>query len=131
MLRGAPAGILFLVVLELLRPREAVDVARLAVLSALMAVVMVADLFVAVRAHVRGYISAYSLATAARLRLGDHLRRLSLGFFKKRDPGDISALLLQDMAKVESIFGHFFLDAMACLVLSAMMCAFSSPRTGA
>jgi ATP-binding cassette subfamily B protein len=124
MLRGAPAGILFLVVLELLQPREAVDVARLAALFALMAAAMVADLFVAIRAHVRGYISAYSLATAARLRLGDHLRRLSLGFFKKRDPGDISALLLQDMAKVESIFGHFFLDAMACLVLPAMMCAF-------
>ncbi len=124
MLTGAPAGILFLVVLELLSPRDQVRVARLIGLFAAMAAIMLLNLFVAVRVHVRGYISAYALATEARLRLGDHLRRLSLGFFKKRDPGDISALLLQDMAKVESIFSHFFLDAMACLVLPAMMCAF-------
>jgi ATP-binding cassette subfamily B protein len=124
MLRGAPVGILFLVILELLGPRDQIDVARLVLLFLAMAAIMLADLFLAVRVHVLGYVSAYALGTKARLRLGDHLRLLSLGFFKKRDPGDISALLLQDMAKVESIFAHFFLDALACLVLPAMMCAF-------
>jgi ATP-binding cassette subfamily B protein len=89
-----------------------------------MALIMLVDLFLAIKVHVRGYISAYSLATETRLKLGDHLRKLSLGFFKKRDPGDISSLLLQDMAKVETIFSHFFIDAIACIILPLIMACF-------
>lgn len=120
-LKGIPFGILFLVLLELLSPHPQNTIVRLTLLCAGVAMVMLINLFVAVRVHIRAYLTGYNLATQARLTLGDHLRKLSLGFFKQRDPGDISALLLQDMAKVEQIFSMFFIDASACVVLPLMM----------
>ncbi len=123
-LKGVPFGILFLVILELLKPKSELDISRLVLLFAGMAIPMLINLFLAIKVHVRAYISSYNLSTETRLSLGDHLRKLSLGFFKKRDPGDISALLLQDMAKVELVFSHFFIDAIACIILPLMMAGF-------
>lgn len=123
-LKGLPSGILLLVILELMKPLAQADMSLLATLCAIMVTVMAADLFLAMRVHTLAYLTAYELSTRARLFLGDHLRKLSLGFFKKRDFGDISALLLQDMAKVESIFSNFFLDAVACFVLPLLMALF-------
>ena len=57
-LRGIPFGILFLVILELLKDKDAVSVSRLVALFIFMAVTMVFNIFFAVRVHVRGYISA-------------------------------------------------------------------------
>ena len=123
-LRGVPFGILFLVILELLKKTDEISLPRLVMLFLFMAAIMLLNIFLAIKVHVRGYLASYALTTDARLRLGDHLRLLSLGFFKKRDPGDISALLLQDMTKVEQVFGHFFMDATACLILPLMMLCF-------
>lgn len=43
----------------------------------------------------------HRLATTGRMKLAEHLRHLSLGFFGKRDPGDVTNLLLSDYAQVE------------------------------
>ena len=123
-LKGLPFGILLLVIIELMKPQGQADMVLLAALCAVMIAIMTTDLFLAMRVHTLAYLTAYDLSTQARLFLGDHLRKLSLGFFKKREFGDISALLLQDMAKVESIFSNFFLDAVACFVLPLLMALF-------
>ncbi|MGD9823142.1 ABC transporter ATP-binding protein [Desulfobacter sp.] len=123
-LKGMPFGILLLVVLELLKPKSELDISRLIFLFTAIGIPMLINLFLAIKVHVRAYISSYNLSTETRLALGDHLRKLSLGFFKQRDPGDISALLLQDMAKVEMVFSNFFIDAIACIILPLMMAVF-------
>lgn len=123
-LKGAPFGILLLVIVELMKPQEQTDFRSLALWCGIMIAIMTVDLFLAIKVHTLAYLTAYDLSTRARLFLGDHLRKLSLGFFKKRDFGDISALLLQDMAKVESIFSNFFIDAAACFVLPVLMALF-------
>ena len=124
LLKGAPFGILVLVITELMKPPAHTDFRSLALWCGIMIAIMAADLFLAVKVHTLAYLTAYDLSTRARLFLGDHLRKLSLGFFKKRDFGDISALLLQDMAKVELIFSNFFIDAAACFVLPVLMALF-------
>lgn len=124
MLKGFPYGLLFFVIMELLKPKAQIDVKTILWMFVVMGAVMIINIFIAIKVHVDGYINSYNLTTDARLRLGDHLRKLSLGFFKKRDPGDISSLLLQDMSKVESIFSHFFIDATACIVLPGVMASF-------
>lgn len=121
MLNGAPYGFLFVVLMELLKPRAEINFARIAWLIGGMAVILVLNICIAMKAHTTSYKTSYTLAAEARLRLGDHLRKLSMGFFKKRDPGDITALLLQDMAKVEQVFSHLFVDALACLIIPGIM----------
>jgi ATP-binding cassette subfamily B protein len=124
LLTGAPFGVLFLVILELLKPRDELSISNLVLFFFFMAALMVANVFLAIKVYVQSFLGACSLSIDARLRLGDHLRTLSLGFFKKRDPGDISALMLQDMAKVEMLFSNLFMDAVAFLILPALMCIF-------
>lgn len=123
-LKGFPFGMLILILHELLRPEEEIRGMYLFWLVFIIAWVMLINVFLAIHVHLRAYVTAYGLATEARLRLADHLRGLSLGFFKKRDPGDISSLMLQDMTKVETLFSHFFMDAIACVVLPLFMASF-------
>ncbi|MFL0374749.1 hypothetical protein ACH0BY_12570 [Paenibacillus amylolyticus] len=47
------------------------------------------------------YRAAYSLAASGRLKLAGHIRHLSLGFLGKRDPGDLTNLILSDYGQVE------------------------------
>ncbi|MBP1989389.1 ABC transporter ATP-binding protein [Paenibacillus eucommiae] len=54
----------------------------------------------------KSYKAAYSLAASGRLKLAEHLRHLSLGYFGKRDPGDMTNLLLSDYGQVEHTISH-------------------------
>lgn len=55
---------------------------------------------------------SYSLLTVsdtikgARIGMGEHLRRLSMGFYARRDAGDLSTVMLRDYATVEELFSH-------------------------
>ena len=123
-LKGIPYWIFYLWLLELLKPKGQIDTQRIILLFVGMLVVLIAHLFVAIIARTNAFITGYTLTADARIRLGDHLRRLSMGFFKRRDPGDITALLLQDMDKVEHIFGHLFAEVVACIILPLVLLLF-------
>ncbi|MEM1000592.1 MAG: ABC transporter ATP-binding protein, partial [Bacteroidota bacterium] len=43
---------------------------------------------------------------ALRVAVGNKLQRLSLGYYKKRDPGELASVALQDVNNFEQIFGH-------------------------
>ncbi|MDR0548839.1 MAG: ABC transporter ATP-binding protein/permease [Deltaproteobacteria bacterium] len=121
LLTGAPVAFLFLVVAELIKPLAEIRSLNLIIYCALTTAIMVVNLFLAIRVYLNNYLKSVNLTTNARLRLADHLRLLSLGFFKRRDPGDISALMLQDMAKVEVLFSHLFFESVAFIVLPALL----------
>ena len=61
---------------------------------------------------IRRHSYAYSLLTVsdtikrARIGMGEHLRRLSMGFYARRDAGDLSTVMLRDYATVEELFSH-------------------------
>ena len=58
---------------------------------------------------------AYALVAALRLRLCDHMRRLSLAFFRTRDAGEITGVLIDDMKTFEAAFGMYLYDLVTCL----------------
>ena len=43
---------------------------------------------------------------AASLEIAEHLRKLSMGFYNTRDPGDIGAYLVSDYANIEQMLSH-------------------------
>ena len=124
MLKGAPYGLFYLLLLELFKPRAEMNVENIIRIFAGMAVILIIHLVVAMISQTRSFTTAYTLSADARMRLGEHLRKLSMGFFKRRDPGDITALLLQDMLKVEEIFSHYFVDIIASAALCSAMALF-------
>lgn len=101
---AAPSGILLVIVWELFSEKP--DTTRIWSVVALMAVMLLIQFFVASRSMVQSNILVYDLSTKLRIKLGNHIQKFSLGFFKQKDPGEIASIVLQDVANFEGIFGH-------------------------
>lgn len=71
----------------------------------------------------KSYKVAYRLAASGRLKLAEHLRRLSLGYFGKRDPGDMTNLLLSDYGQVEHTISHNVPQLISAIVLPVLALA--------
>ncbi|WP_059049375.1 ABC transporter ATP-binding protein [Paenibacillus senegalimassiliensis] len=69
------------------------------------------------------YKVAYSVAATGRLSLAEHIRHLSLGFFGKRDPGDITNLLLGDYGQVEQTISHNVPQLISAIMLPVIALA--------
>ncbi|MEL6699077.1 MAG: ABC transporter ATP-binding protein [Bacteroidota bacterium] len=104
MLLAIPSGILLLVIWELFEP--APDTDKVWVVVGIMTLLFLFQLFVGSKAMIQSSIMTYEIGRKLRLGLGDKLQRLSLGYYKSRDPGDLAAVVLQDVATFEGIFGH-------------------------
>ena len=78
--------------------------------------------FLNLRSLVSAYTGSYAIGASLRLRLCDHLRRLSLAFFKKTDSGIVSGALIDDIKSMEVFFGMYLFDLLACLVFPCLLC---------
>ncbi len=120
--KGAPYGFLILILWELFSPE--IDLGHIVLLVGAMAAVFVLQYYTGKWALISCHEGGYTLCSEARLNLGEHLRKLPMGFFKKRDPGDVTAVMLQDMSFVENIFTHLLGDMVAAFVVPAMLLVF-------
>lgn len=66
------------------------------------------------RANFRG---AYEMSADGRIRLAEHLRKLSLGFLSQRDPGDLSSMMITDFTLAETGISHHLPQLMGALVM--------------
>ena len=109
-LRGAPYGILLLVVWELFKPLQTpgvqLDTTRVAWWSAALLVSLVLLFAVSRKAYFAAYKKSYEICADGRLEIVEHLRKLSMGFYKNRDPGDIGAYIVSDYANIEQLLSH-------------------------
>jgi ATP-binding cassette subfamily B protein IrtB len=104
LLIGAPSGILMIILWELFQPVP--NEQRVMNLIYVMAGLLVLQFFVAAKASMETNIVAFDIGAIGRMKLGNHLRKLSMGFFKQKDPGDVTAVLLNDMDNVEWVLSH-------------------------
>ncbi len=100
----APSGIVLAIVRELFT--ENPDPSKLWALTGSIAALLLLQFWVATKAMLRSNQWVYGLSTQLRMLLGNRIQKFSLGFFKKRDPGEIASVVLQDVANFEGIFGH-------------------------
>lgn len=131
--RGAPYGITLFVVWELFKPLESpgtpLDMATLylCLLSFLVSVVIL--YFVSRKSFFAAFEDGYRISADGRKELADHLRRLPMGFYNSRDPGDIGAYLVTDYANIENLVTHllpqFFGSLTMPLFLLAGLACFS------
>lgn len=106
MFLAAPTGILLLIIWELFKDQP--DTKKIWATVIIMAVMFVIQLWIAQRVMINTQSTIFTMTGKLRLMLGDHLQKLSLGFYKKRDPGDLASVVLQDVSNFESIFSHSF-----------------------
>ena len=85
---------------------QPLDTTRLWWIFGIMAVYMLV-MALAERASYRAnFRGAYEMSASGRLSLAEHLRKLSLGFLSKRDPGDLSSMLVTDFMMAETGISH-------------------------
>lgn len=82
-------------------------------------------------AIIRVYLSYLSMSTSRkegttmimglRLRLGEHIRKLSLGYFNTHDVGELSMKMLNSVNKIELIVTHLMTDMAALLALTSFV----------
>ena len=78
------------------------------------------------RANFRG---AYEMSASGRLSLAEHLRKLSLGFLSRRDPGDLSSMLITDFMMAETGISHHLPQLMGAVVMPVLaFCLISLDR---
>jgi ATP-binding cassette subfamily B protein len=139
---AAPTGILLLIIWELFN--EHPDSKKIWLKVIVLTVMFVGQMWVAGKVMVKTNNTILTMTSKLRLMLGDHLHKLSLGFYKRRDPGDLASVVLQDVSNFEAIFrehfpnmagaifGTFFLSIflfiidwkLALLMIAAIPCAF-------
>lgn len=119
---SAPTGFLLIILWELFKPEPVWSTIYKCL--GLMSLMLLLQFFVAARAMSASMEAAYDISMRTRERLGAHLRKLSMGFFKQRDPGDITAVLAQDIGNFEYILNHSLTNIWAAAFGPAMMSLF-------
>ena len=72
------------------------------------------------KAYQANFRSAYEMSAEGRISLAEHLRRLSLGFLSRHDPGDLSSMLITDFAMAETGVSHHLPQLMGALVMPVL-----------
>lgn len=106
--------------LSFARPEEGLDTGRLWIACALLLVWLAVEYAAYASLYDKTYRAAYSLAASGRLKLAEHIRGLSLGFFGRRDPGDLTNLLLGDYGQVEHTISHNVPQLISAIVLPTL-----------
>ena len=60
------------------------------------------------------------MSALGRLALAEHLRKLSLGFLSRRDPGDLSSMLITDFMLAETGISHHLPQLMGAVVMPVL-----------
>jgi len=114
LLVAAPTGFLLFIVRELLSSQP--DSNWIWNCIFIMLELTFIQFFVASKSMLAANNMVYDLSNKLRIRLGNHLQKLSLGYYKQRDPGDIASVILQDVANFEMIFAHSINNIAAAII---------------
>lgn len=95
----------------------ALNVGRLWLDAGILIVWLVVLYLISAVTYDKTYFAAYNSSANGRIALGERLRKLSLGFFNSRDPGDLTTMILGDYAAVEKVISHFVPQLISAIAL--------------
>ncbi|CAM3295717.1 MULTISPECIES: ABC transporter ATP-binding protein [Saccharibacillus] len=101
-------------------PAAGLDIARMWVVCVVMILWIGIEYATFSMLYDKTYVAAYLTAAQGRMELAEHLRRLPLGFFGKRDPADLTNLLLSDYAQVEHTISHNVPQLISAIMLPTL-----------
>ncbi|KIX14277.1 ABC transporter ATP-binding protein [Dethiosulfatarculus sandiegensis] len=90
----------------------------------LIALFFALRIFVTRKSYSGGMQAGYRAGAAIRLNMGEHLRKLPMGFFSQRDTGELVNRLFQNVGMVEMMIGHFMSQAVSNLAAPLALLAF-------
>lgn len=108
--RGLPYGILLLVAWELFKPLQyegtSLDTNKIIIYCVILAISLVLLYLVTRKSYFAAFKDSYEICANGRLKIAEHLRKLPMGFYTSRDPGDLGAYIVNDYANIETLLSH-------------------------
>jgi len=119
---GAPLGFLYLTLNELFL--DSIDTRKVMFMVIGMAVCFVLQGIFFYWASVVNYKAGLRIMSDLRIRLGEHIRKLSMGFFSDRETGDLNNIISQDIKNIEPVPTHFYPQLVSAIVLPIFIASF-------
>ncbi|HML46390.1 MAG TPA: ABC transporter ATP-binding protein, partial [Clostridia bacterium] len=94
---------IYLLLLPFSNPDAPLPMNRLWMLCGALALQLIAYFFVRRKTYIDICVGFAETSKRARINMGEHLRRLPMGFYGRRDAGDLSTVLLRDYTEVENL----------------------------
>lgn len=119
---AAPAGLLYFILANVFKGEVSLN--QILWWTAWLVLMFALQAIFASRGQIEAQSSGASIMKDVRLRLGEHLRKLPMGFFSRRDQGDISHTLLANVDEVEMILTHLFNQVIGSIILPVVSALF-------
>lgn len=115
-----PYAVLVMAVYVLLMPIAAPGISlptdRIWILMGILISQFIGYLFVRKKSYLDFCIGFAGATKVSKIQMGEHLRKLSMGFFSDRDAGDLSTVLLRDYTEIET-FAQQMLPQVATILV--------------
>lgn len=115
-----PYAVLLMAVYVLLIPVASpfitLPVNRIWILTGILIAQFIGYLFIRKKSYLDFCIGFAGTTKTSRIEMGEHLRKLSMGFFSARDAGDLSTVLLRDYTEIET-FAQQILPQVATILI--------------
>jgi len=115
-----PYAVMVLAVYILLIPVASPEISlpadRVWILTGILAAQALSYLFIRKKSYLDFCIGFAGTTKTSRIEMGEHLRKLSMGFFSARDAGDLSTVLLRDYTEIET-FAQQILPQVATILI--------------
>lgn len=109
-------GMLYFVLLDLVTKSFSVD--KLKMYTGLMLIAFILRIFLNRKAYTMIQTEGARVIQRLRIKLGNHIRSLNLGYFNKSSIGDITSTMIQDLSELEKVLTHSVSDLIKTLILS-------------
>lgn len=125
--RGAPYATMAVIVWEVFRPLQTpgvpLDYMRIWLAALGLLVSTVCLWFIGKRSYTAAYGEGYHICCDGRLRAVDHLRRMPMGFYNSRDPGEVGAYVVSDYELAEMLTTHLIGQIYGALAMPVLLLA--------
>lgn len=119
LVKMAPAGILFMLVSDLLGERSYPVWAYVCGILGILAVMYVVN-YVQYNCD---YLNTYKESAVRRITLAERMRKLPLSYFGKKDLSDLTTRIMRDCATIESSFSHLYPEFTSSLISTVIIAA--------
>lgn len=93
------------------------DTTRLIYISTFLFLYLIIMYFGEIPAYRRSYRDAYDVSAEGRAELSEKLRKLPLGYFSSRDPGDLVNMIMGDFSLIETGVSHLVPQLVGGLIM--------------
>ena len=111
---------LFNIIFRHFQTGESLDTARMWLVAGILALWLLVQYAAYSWSYDTTYDVTYEASARGRTALAERLRKLPLGFFGSRDPGDLTTMMLGDYTLVETSISHHFPQLISGLALPVL-----------